>query len=195
MKHLQDLLIEEIAFNNKKEWKFDHLRLGYSFKDFVNENDIADDALCYARKIFDSHHWNFGYGEMPVDRYYIYQELFYEKLNENNSEDKTKYVNDQEYIYHVTDKENLESILKYGIQPKDKNEDYHKIYILVKNKNFEEHLQSLIGDKSEKILLTIDLSKKRNQNKFFLDDGATGYDAYYTREEIPEYCIIKHEII
>ena len=44
--------------------------------------------------------------------------------------------------------------------------------------------------KDDIIVLTVDVNKSSRQYKFYYDDSAAGYHAYFTEETIPPYCIV-----
>ena len=104
-------------------------------------------------------------------------------------------------VYHLTTKQKYESIKRKGIIPKDKNSDVNRTYVLSSN-NIEKinsdvfslmlHNVRSMQSGTKMVLLTIKLPKER-KIKFYEDDGAKGYNAFWTMEYIPSDWIINVE--
>ena len=106
-------------------------------------------------------------------------------------------------LYHITTKEKYINKIKYKeLIPKWKGNKYHdefrdgRIFFIGNNdeKKIQEQLKS-IKNTSEKlyntdvIVLKIDLNKYKNKLRFRIDSSAFGYNAYFTEEPIPDFCI------
>ena len=104
-------------------------------------------------------------------------------------------------IYHVTSKEiYLDHIKNKAIIPKWKMPNNHskifrdgRIFFIANNddKKAQKQLQSLANLKNiqDPIVLKINLKEYRNKLRFRIDSSAFGYDAYFTEEPIPDFCI------
>lgn len=111
-------------------------------------------------------------------------------------------------LYHITTKEKYINGIKYKeLAPKWKgkwdklaNKPYDiwrdgRIFFIGNNdeKKVQQQLKSIRNthnqyDKKEWIVLKIDLNKY-NKLRFRIDSSAFGYDAYFTEEPIPDFCI------
>lgn len=100
-------------------------------------------------------------------------------------------------IYHITSKEiYVNNIKNKEIKPKWKRNDTYRddrIFFIANNNENEvqKQLQSIGNLKqiSDPIVLKIDLNEYRNKLRFRIDSSAFGYDAYFTEEPIPDFCI------
>lgn len=116
-------------------------------------------------------------------------------------------------LYHITTKEKYVNGIKYKeLAPKWKgkwdklaNKPYDiwrdgRIFFIGNNdeKKVQQQLKSIRNthnqyDKKEWIVLKIDLNKY-NKLRFRIDSSAFGYDAYFTEEPIPDFCITPIEL-
>lgn len=130
--------------------------------------------------------------------YYIVKTINNEYLiDPYKPQDFTNYVyNDcNGIIYHVTNKNTYNKIIKYGLKPKNltKNNNkrpYRLFFLCLKdNKELMTQARQISSTSNGNIILKIDLNEYKNKLKFFKDTTAIGYDAYFTCEPIPPYCI------
>jgi len=103
-------------------------------------------------------------------------------------------------IYHVTNKDVYNKIKKYGLKPKNitkgnEKRPYRLFFICTSNKDELKHqIRQIKSTTGNNVVLKIDLNEYKNKLKFFKDTTATtGYDAYFTCEPIPPYCIKLYE--
>lgn len=115
-------------------------------------------------------------------------------------------------LYHICTKDQLARIKKYGLVPRNVksekiNRPYRRFYIqsgnkkeniselkilangLIKGVNRRNEQKSYKVYKEDIVFLKIDVTKSTRKYKFFNDDSASGYHAYFTEETIPPYCI------
>lgn len=100
-------------------------------------------------------------------------------------------------IYHITSKEiYVNNIKNKEIKPKWKRNDTYRdgrIFFIANNneKEVQKQLQSIANLKNtqDPIVLKINLKEYRNKLRFRIDSSAFGYDAYFTEEPIPDFCI------
>lgn len=116
-------------------------------------------------------------------------------------------------IYHICTIDQLQKIKKYGIVPRNVSTEYiyrpyRRFYIADANKkDIKTELKILYNslthgynrrnsrnkykvNKDDIVVLIIDLSKSSRKYKFYYDDSASGYHAYFTEETIPPYCVV-----
>lgn len=168
-----------------------------------NINDILD----------DKEFWNI----LHLSNYYIKTVIDNENgiiLEPYKPKDITDYIyNDcKGIIYHVTRKSVYDKIKNSELSPKWKGE-WDKLkrkpyniwrdgrIFFIANPNIdkvENQLKSIKNTspklKNDSIFLKIDLNKYRNKLVFRIDSSAYGYDAYFTEEPIPGYCIEKFNL-
>lgn len=122
----------------------------------------------------------------------------------------TDYVNNQRFIYHLTNEEGWKGIQKSnGLKPKNANYEFRpkQSFLFVKKPNYDEksiHIMSRqlsINSKSKKnILIKIDLEYVKNKKiKFYIDPAYSSNEflAIYTRDFIPKLnkeSFMKYEI-
>ena len=100
-------------------------------------------------------------------------------------------------IYHITSKEIYDNNIKNKeLKPKWKRNNTYRdgrIFFIANNDNkkVQKQLQSIAHLKNiqNPIVLKIDLNKYKNKLRFRIDSSAFGYDAYFTEEPIPDFCI------
>ena len=133
--------------------------------------------------------------------YYITLIYFYDNCNviiiePKQTKNATDFVKQYKYIYHVTDKVNLEKIFKRGLRPNTKKTTDDNIYryytdrlfLIVGSNNIKNDLISVIQDLGYSIysedyaILKIDVSKLNFT--FWWDDASKG-NTVYTVESIP----------
>ena len=116
-------------------------------------------------------------------------------LEPKYTDEATNFVKENRYIYHITNKDNLENILKKGLRPKAKknnsDEIYRyfidRVYFTVHSTNIKQDLTNVINDlgytvySDEYVILKIDI-KKLNIT-FWWDDASQG-TTVYTYESI-----------
>lgn len=115
-------------------------------------------------------------------------------------------------IYHICTKQQLKRIKKYGLTPRNVISDnvyrpYRRFYIastskktiynelkmlshgLIRGLNRRNSNKHYNVNESDIVFLKVDLGKSSRKFRFFHDDSASGYDAFFTEETIPPYCI------
>ena len=99
-------------------------------------------------------------------------------------------------LWHLTSKDNVDSILKNGLEVKTERKiSTHppRIYFLDFNtasKDIIAYKDILKGNNTDDyVLLKIDLKKTKHKYRFFKDGLSVDVDAYFTREPIPPHCI------
>ena len=144
--------------------------------------------------IIDFMLYNVTYVELNESnyKYTIYIEPVYTK----NVEDLVK--KNGNIVYHVTHKNNLNSVLKSGLRPKvgktpyedtDKGYRYfpERLFVVNNSKNIKTDLKQIILDKQlkdgEYIILKINV--KKHNISFFVDDASDTENCFYTLESIP----------
>lgn len=116
-------------------------------------------------------------------------------------------------LYHICTKDQLQKIKKYGLLARNVTTEntkrpYRRFYIasakkekikselkllcnsLVNGYNRRNYNKKYRVSKDDIIVLTVDVNKSSRQYKFYYDDSAAGYHAYFTEETIPPYCIV-----
>lgn len=117
------------------------------------------------------------------------------------SDEMTDKVYKSEYLYHVTHKSRLDSILKTGLNPRQaKNRYYsHRIYLMyadeIEYDNVKDEAKKLAKYKriNRPMLLKIDISKCNNM-RFYIDPNAGGR-CIYTYDCIKPEWIVDYEQI
>lgn len=111
-------------------------------------------------------------------------------------------------IYHITSKEIYVKDIKFKeIKPKWKGQKYNNEYrdgriFFIGNNNINEvkrqlksiYITSKKFENKTPIILKIDLNKYDKKLRFRIDSSASGYDAYFTEEPIPDYCVTLYDI-
>lgn len=111
-------------------------------------------------------------------------------------------------IYHITSKEVYNKDIKFKeIKPKWKGNKYKNEYrdgriFFIGNNNINEikrqlksiYITSKKFENKTPIILKIDLNKYDKKLRFRIDSSASGYDAYFTEEPIPDYCVTLYDI-
>ena len=125
----------------------------------------------------------YGYFLSNEEDKYEYYELTYEKQFDENM---TVFQLKQhiQYLYHVTDKKNVNNILKKGLKPKSKNNpsgflNNERVYLYL---NKPDKYEQMIVSSTEPIVLKIDLYKINPETKFYFDPRIN--NAFYTYEPI-----------
>ena len=138
----------------------------------------------------------------------------YMQLAPYKPHEATKTIYDDLYgiLYHICTKDQLSKIRKNGLVPRNiksenVNRPYRRFYIgddskkniinelsvlsnsLVKGINRRNKGKQYNINKNDIVFLKVDLNKSSRKFKFFNDDSASGYHAYFTEETIPPYCI------
>ena len=93
------------------------------------------------------------------------------------------------------------------IKPKWKGQKYNNEYrdgriFFIGNNNINEikrqlksiYITSKKFENKTPIILKIDLNKYDKKLRFRIDSSANGYDAYFTEEPIPDYCVTLYDI-
>jgi hypothetical protein len=163
--------------------------------------DIFNDDSEKTFKLNVSKLSNEFYNIINFHNYYI--TLIYKYDNENViilepkfTDNATDFVSDNKFIYHITDKNNLNNILKKGLRPKAKKnyEDtiyryfIDRIYFTVHSNDVKYDLKNVIHDlgysisSNDYVLIKIDTSKLNIT--FWWDDASYG-TTVYTYESIP----------
>lgn len=101
-------------------------------------------------------------------------------------------------IYHVTSKDKYEKIIQSEIKPNKINtkvmfRDGRSFFISSNDiKEVRLQLRSIANTSRFKnpMFLRIDLKKFKYKLRFRIDSSASGYNAYFTEEPIPGYCIV-----
>ena len=173
-----------------------------SFDKFVELNNITliDD------KVYD-YYLNENFNNDSMRSYMLYQYKLYNKLYDKlyESKDITNYVyNDLNGIlYHITLIDtykrkilNKELVPKWkGLKYNDQFRDGRIFFIGNTNENEIKHQLKSIKNTSVQlknnqcIVLKINLNKYKNKIRFRIDSSASGYNAYFTEEPIPDFCI------
>ena len=111
-------------------------------------------------------------------------------------------------LYHITSKEIYSKDIKFKeIKPKWKGQKYNNEYrdgriFFIGNNNINEikrqlksiYITSKKFENKTPIILKIDLNKYDKKLRFRIDSSANGYDAYFTEEPIPDYCVTLYDI-
>ena len=111
-------------------------------------------------------------------------------------------------LYHITSKEIYSKDIKFKeIKPKWKGQKYNNEYrdgriFFIGNNNINEikrqlksiYITSKKFENKTQIILKIDLNKYDKKLRFRIDSSANGYDAYFTEEPIPDYCVTLYDI-
>ena len=100
-------------------------------------------------------------------------------------------------IYHITSKEIYDNNIKNKeLKPKWKRNNTYRdgrIFFIANNdeKKVQNQLQSIAHLKNiqDPIVLKINLNEYKNKLRFRIDSSADGFDAYFTEEPIPDFCI------
>ena len=115
----------------------------------------------------------------------------------------TVYNNLHGILYHITLLKTYKTKIKYkeiipkwkGLKYKDEYRD-GRIFFIGNNdeKTVQKQLQSIKSTSNlmkddDVIVLKIDLNKYKYKLRFRIDSSASGYNAYFTEEPIPDYCI------
>ena len=136
----------------------------------------------------------FGWYLSKRDKNTIYLEPKY-------SDDITKKVYNADYVFHVTSKSKLDSIVKNGLMPKEgnKNRYYtHRIYLLYGNISDYDSIKktALTIAKNRKIFrpVLIKINIKNSDMNFYIDPNA-GKNYIYTYNYIKPECIVSYEQI
>ena len=100
-------------------------------------------------------------------------------------------------IYHITSAKLYQTHIKNKeLKPKwQQNDTYRdgRIFFIANNdeKKVQSQLKSISNLKhiSDPIVLKVNLKEYRNKLRFRIDSSADGFDAYFTEEPIPDFCI------
>ena len=200
VKRLKKLLGDDlIAVNTDKlSEKFTNARI---IRLAINKNcDIFDNDSEVTFKLNSNKLSKDIYTILNFHNYYI--TLIYKYETENviilepkYTEDATDFVKSNKYIYHITNRSNLQNIIKKGLRPKAKKSKdtgiyryfVDRIYFTVHNDNIKFDLISVIKDlgydldDSDYVILKIDISKLNAT--FWWDDASHG-NTVYTYESI-----------
>lgn len=98
-------------------------------------------------------------------------------------------------LYHITEKELVPKIKKYGLLPKDGNRlSVHpkRVYFALSQKECNDLLANNKFWVNNPTILTIDVSSIKNNIKFYTDINLPG--GLYTDSKIPVSCIKKYEL-
>lgn len=174
-----------------REKRFEEL----TFEKFLNEQKTENNI----EKLWEEYeNLKFDHGELfnKFLGYNEYQRLVYIEENDMKDVSEKIYNDSNGILYHITSENNVEKILKYGLEPRSENKKgWHpkRIYFCDFNsdteklKNFGEILNN-----DKYCVLKIDLKKQpRYKIKFFEDPQTDLVKAYYTCESIPPMCISK----
>lgn len=200
-KRLQNLLNNYIINidTNKLSEKFTDARI---IRISLNKKcNIFNDDSEKTFKLNNTELANDVYNIINFHNYYI--TLIYNYDTENviiiepkYTEEATKYVKSNKYLYHITNATKLNSILKTGLRPKARKNKHFDIYryfldrifLNVHTNNIKYELQNIIKDlgynvyDNNYIILKIDVSKLNIT--FWWDDASQG-NTVYTYESIP----------
>lgn len=125
----------------------------------------------------------YGYSLSDEEDNYDYCKLTYEKqFNEKTTCLQLKQK--VQYLYHVTDKKNLDNIFKKGIKTKAKTVssgymNNERIYLYL---NKPDKYEKMVTSSVEPVILKIDLNKINPETKFYFDPRIN--NAFYTYEPI-----------
>ena len=177
---------------------------------YVNDEDVTEFSFNVDKK----DDLNNIFTDKVINLLHIYNYYLKERTiiyDENNHESyhiviepyKPKDITNQIYnkfggiIYHVTSKEiYYNNIKNKELKPKWKRNDTYRdgrIFFIANNdeKKVQSQLKSISHLKhiSDPIVLKINLNKYKNKLRFRIDSSADGFDAYFTEEPIPNFCI------
>lgn len=182
--------IKNVEFVNPKE-DITQFKIYLSKKDY----EMAFNSLEFTNL---RHQYNYYWKSAIDDEYSIILEPY-------KSKDVTNYIYDncKGIIYTITSVEiydkinNSKEITKHILKPNKKNSNEifrdGRIYFIC-----SENLDKIKGQLNQigrlkqlkfPVILKIDLNKYRHHLIFRQDSSAFGYDAYFTEEPIPSYCI------
>lgn len=177
---------------------------------YINNEDITEFSFNVDKKDdLDNIFTNKVISLLHLYNYYLKERTIIKDENNNESYNivielyKPKDITNKIYnecngiIYHITSKEiYVNNIKNKEIKPKRKRNDTYRdgrIFFIANNneKEAQKQLQSICNLKqiSDPIVLKIDLNEYRNKLRFRIDSSAFGYDAYFTEEPIPDFCI------
>lgn len=167
--------------------------------------------------IFDNHKFKLNDSELSDNIYDIinFHNYYITLINigkESNelilepkyTENVTKEVKNNKYIYHITSKKNLTNILKKGLRPRAKksNDIYRyfveRVFFVMHGNDATKDVESVINDlgykiwSDEYVILKVDVS---NLNiTFWCDDASTG-NTIYTYDSIhPKFITVINDI-
>ena len=177
---------------------------------YVNNEDITEFSFTVAKK----DDLNNIFTDKIISLLHLYNYYLKERTiikNENNIESyhiviepyKPKDITNQIYnkfdgiIYHITSAKLYQTHIKNKeLKPKwQRNDTYRdgRIFFIANNdeKKVQSQLKSISYLKhiSDPIVLKINLNDYRNKIRFRIDSSADGFDAYFTEEPIPDFCI------
>lgn len=177
---------------------------------YVNNEDITEFSFTVAKK----DDLNNIFTDKIISLLHLYNYYLKERTiikNENNIESyhiviepyKPKDITNQIYnkfdgiIYHITSAKLYQTHIKNKeLKPKwQQNDTYRdgRIFFIANNdeKKVQSQLKSISHLKhiSDPIVLKINLNDYRNKIRFRIDSSADGFDAYFTEEPIPDFCI------
>ena len=177
---------------------------------YVNNEDITEFSFTVAKK----DDLNNIFTDKIISLLHLYNYYLKERTiikNENNIESyhiviepyKPKDITNQIYnkfdgiIYHITSAKLYQTHIKNKeLKPKwQRNDTYRdgRIFFIANNdeKKVQSQLKSISYLKhiSDPIVLKINLNDYRNKIRFRIDSSADGFNAYFTEEPIPDFCI------
>ena len=177
---------------------------------YVNNEDITEFSFTVAKKDdLNNIFTNKIISLLHLYNYYLKERTIIK--NENNIESyhiviepyKPKDITNQIYnkfdgiIYHITSAKLYQTNIKNKeLKPKwQQNDTYRdgRIFFIANNdeKKVQSQLKSISNLKhiSDPIVLKINLNEYKNKLRFRIDSSADGFDAYFTEEPIPDFCI------
>ncbi len=179
---------------NGFDFEFLSKKIKTQFSFHIKRNDLKTNS----DKFFSLIHFYNYYVKTIID---IDDDLYVVHIEPYKPDDITDmiYNNFNGIIYHVTSRQNYNKIKKSELKPNkiDNGEMFRdgRIFFIAGNDINEIRLQlrsiSNTSQIDEPVFLKIDLNKFEYNIRFRLDSSAEGYNAYFTEEPIPAYCIVE----
>lgn len=145
---------------------------------------------------------------LEFHNYYITLIYFYENVNviilePKQTENATDFVKKQRYVYHITHKDNIQSIIKKGLCPKvKKNDDEYRyryyterVFLIVNSENIKSDITQVINDLNlwkDYAILKIDISKLNIT--YWWDDASRGNTVYTVESIHPKFIEVIDDI-
>jgi len=176
LKNKYDITDKDIEFLTGKYY------VKISIKKSININDFKD--------LINKYNVNISKISKGISR----NKLYIEDIDTLEKTDEV-YKESAGILYHLTTKDRINKILKYGLEPRSENTrfDYPgRIYFLsgISSSKKINTIKNIL-DKSNYKLIKIDLNKLHNKIRFY-EDPLMSNDliiSYWTSESIPPYCL------
>lgn len=193
---LRSYSMEKFVDAIKRRFHFEIISFAYGSHRNEEGNKYYDVAI-YVNHNFDLENTDF---KSLCNLYNVYISSITDKKNcieiifkqRKTKEATEKIYAECKYLYHITKSQNVDKILRYGLQPKSHSKKaYHpeRIYVLsdkVPYSDIKKYMDKLEGN----ILLQIDLSKTVNDKlKLYVDPDSGYVDGYFCENFIPPSCI------